>query len=457
MVASGATELLALPYDCLVNVLRQESIGPLELCRLESSCTQLARLVDNAVWQSAFLHLRRENALGPPESWKAEFARRETWGRSWRQNTPSSTSPSKARSEKSRSVLVGNHTQKLRRLALKIIPSSCGSPPQQVDAHFVDPARVDYGCFATIGAACACANPFDVILIAPGVYNERLDLDKSLDIVGVGKIGTVVVTGLDGPVIQVACKVACRVANLSIRQQAGETNAPMTGAVRVEGGGVLVLEESTISSDAGHCVVVKGADTYAYVLHNAVQHAKGVGVLVCDHAKAMIEDNEISENKRAGIAILTGGDPVVRQNKIHNGHDSGVLVSEKGRGRIEQNDIFCNMRAGVAILKEGTPVVTQNRIYDGRDSGVLVCENGRGSVVDNVIYSNQMAGVAIGHGGASQVKGNTIRDGSGGVAPLPLHALQGTHQVKHHRPAPADHAADPAGAAARGPVAEPHP
>ena len=62
----------------------------------------------------------------------------------------------------------------------------------------------------------------------------------------------------------------------------------------------------------------------------------------------MVEDNDISENKRAGIAILTGGDPVVRQNKIHNGHDSGVLVSEKGRGRIEQNDIFCNMRAGVA-------------------------------------------------------------------------------------------------------------
>ena len=81
--------------------------------------------------------------------------------------------------------------------------------------------------------------------------------------------------------------------------------------------------------------------------------------------------------------------------------DSGVLVSEKGRGRVEGNDIFRNRRAGVAILKEGAPLIQHNRIHDGRDSGVLVCENGQGSVVDNLIFANQMAGVAIGRGGAS--------------------------------------------------------
>lgn len=65
------------------------------------------------------------------------------------------------------------------------------------------------------------------------------------------------------------------------------------------------------------------------MLHNLVRRGKGVGVLVCDHAKGIIEDNDISENRRAGIAILSGGDPLVRHNKIHSGFDSGVLVSEK--------------------------------------------------------------------------------------------------------------------------------
>ena len=188
----------------------------------------------------------------------------------------------------------------------------------------------------------------------------------------------------------------------------------MSGAVRVEGGAALALEECTVVSSSGHCVVVKGADSCGYILHNHVHDAKGVGVLVCDHARGLVEDNDISTNARAGVAILSGGNPIVRNNKIHDGKDSGVLISERGRGRIEANDIFANLRAGVAILREGAPFVTRNKIHNGFDSGVLVCELGMGSVVDNEIYSNHMAGVAIGHGGASTVKGNTIRDGSGG-------------------------------------------
>ena len=88
----------------------------------------------------------------------------------------------------------------------------------------------------------------------------------------------------------------------------------------------------------------------------------------------------------------------------------------------QANDIFANRRAGVAILKDGEPLVLSNRIHDGRDSGVLVCENGQGLVKDNEIFANQMAGIAIGRGGASRVTGNTIRDGSGGSLCLSLHS-----------------------------------
>ena len=98
-------------------------------------------------------------------------------------------------------------------------------------------------------------------------------------------------------------------------------------------------------------------------------------------------------------------------------------MSEKGRGLVEDNDIFENRRAGVAILKEGAPLVKGNRIHDGRDSGVLVCENGKGAVVDNEIFANQMAGVAVGRGGASRITGNTIcGDGTGGSLCLSLHS-----------------------------------
>jgi nitrous oxidase accessory protein NosD len=434
--------LLALPRDLLVCVFaEQAALGPRELCRLEQTSKIIsALLADEGCWQRLFLRERRCPVLGPPTSWKAEYARRHEWSRTWRQRgftdavashsdagshisiMPAASAAAAAATAASTltrciapAVSACPSRKKLRKLALMMLPGSLGLAAAlgSDSIHVVDPRTP--GCFVSIAAAIACARPHETVLVAAGVYHERLEIDKSIDLVGVGDIGEVHIIGTDGPVIQVSSsRVACRVAKMRIEQRAASEGVPMSGAVRVEGGAVLALEECTISSSSGHCVVVKGADSCGYILHNQVHKAKGVGVLVCDHARGVIEDNDIAANARAGVAILSGGNPVVRNNRIHDGRDSGVLVSEKGRGRIEGNDIFANMRAGVAILREGAPLVARNRIHNGFDSGVLVCELGMGSVIDNEIYSNHMAGVAIGHGGASTVKGNTIRDGSGG-------------------------------------------
>jgi len=71
----------------------------------------------------------------------------------------------------------------------------------------------------------------------------------------------------------------------------------------------------------------------------------------------------------------------------------------QGRGRIEGNDISHNRRAGVAIIKEGEPLVHDNRIHDGKDSGVLVCENGGGEVNVDIytiyIYVSGLGGLGL--------------------------------------------------------------
>ena len=402
--------LLALPHDLLVAVIaEQASLGPRELCCLEQTCTLIRDVLsDERCWERLFLRERRCPALGAPSSWKQEYARRDAWSANWRQRSFTEAVAERnsfgslpggvhggATSTLTRciapAVSVCPSRKKLRRLAMMMLPGglSLSASPNEPVVHIVDPRTP--GCFPTIAAAIACAKAHETVLIAEGTYQEQLDIEKSIDLVGAGPIGSVTIIGVDGPVIQVASnKVACRVAKVRIEQRAASEGVPMSGAVRVEGGGILVLEECSVVSSCGHCVVVKGAESCGYILHNEVHHAKGVGVLVCDHARGLIEDNDVSANARAGVAILSGGDPIVRINKIHDGKDSGVLISERGRGRVEENDIFSNLRAGVAILREGSPFVTRNRIYSGFDSGVLVCEQGMGSVVDNEIYSNHM-------------------------------------------------------------------
>jgi len=95
----------------------------------------------------------------------------------------------------------------------------------------------------------------------PGVYHERLVLDKPVEIAGSGPVGSVVLVGLNGPAIEASCRLVCRVANLHIKQhaQALVTHPTMSGAVLIKSGATLVLEECWVTSQTGHCVVVQVA------------------------------------------------------------------------------------------------------------------------------------------------------------------------------------------------------
>lgn len=425
--------LLSLPHDLTLLVV-EHILQAQSLCTLEACCKALRELVDDDVWRRAYLRRHRRSILSEPASWKEEYARRTLWSRSWRQLSCTSIelASQAAAGQQACACVASPKLHKVLRAAEAAPcepeaapPAVLAGPsepmqPAQRQTLMVDARRASAGeawCFSTIAAALAQARPLDTVLVSAGEYHERLRLDVDVELIGDGPPGSTTIVGIDGPAIEVSSG-ASRVAGVCIRHKTRHGDGAMGGAVLARAGATLVLEDCEVSSEVGHCVIAQGA--CVHLLHNAIGHARGVGVLACEHACGVVEDNDISHNGRAGVAILTGANPLVCRNKIHDGLDSGVMVSTKGRGTIEDNDICANCRAGVAILADGQPTVRANRIYDGHDSGVLVCEQGQGSIVDNQIYANAMAGLAIGKGGRSRVTGNTIRDGQGGSLCLSL-------------------------------------
>ena len=169
--------LVGLPSDLTLLILL--NLGPRELCRCELTCRSLRLLIDDSLWRNAFLQRRRCNAVSPPSNWKQEYARRDLWSRDWRQLVGSvAPAPSFVQ-----------HTQKLKRFALKIM----ASPPASTSPTFgglrsctlvVD--ADDPRCYPTINAAVDAARPFDTILVHPGEYHERLKLEKPVELVGAG-------------------------------------------------------------------------------------------------------------------------------------------------------------------------------------------------------------------------------------------------------------------------------
>ena len=218
-VDPNALTLNLLPLDLLRYVLVQRAVGPRELCVLEQTSKLFRSLVDEEAWKHAFLEHRRCNVLREPECWKLELTRRTMWSRNWRQIVGSSSASH---------LRLGLQTQKLRRFAQKMITGGgcldnpgCGyARTRPYATHVVDPTGVSAGCFLTITAALAYAQPFDVILVKPGEYRERINVDKHTEIVGTGPTGSVVVIGFDGPAIEVLGRITCRLANRVIKQQA---------------------------------------------------------------------------------------------------------------------------------------------------------------------------------------------------------------------------------------------
>ena len=189
-----ALQLASLPEDVLLIVLQQDSLGAYELCSLEMCNTMLRRMIDEDLWKQAFLRQRLCNALQEPYNWKQEAACRSAWSSGWRKlGIARRLPPSNVR----------GRAQILCRLVKQM--GCTGSPacvaPSEKGTHIVDPN--DPRCFMTIGSALARASPFDKVHVRPGLYSERLYIEKSVEIIGTGKIGSTVIEGIDGPTIWV--------------------------------------------------------------------------------------------------------------------------------------------------------------------------------------------------------------------------------------------------------------
>ena len=89
------------------------------------------------------------------------------------------------------------------------------------------------------------------------------------------------------------------------------------------------------------------------------------------------------------MQIKTGGDPVVRRNRIHDGNASGVSVYDQGRGTLEDNDIFANAYAGVMIESGGDPVLRRNRITQNVYQAICARQGGGGTFEDNDLRGNE--------------------------------------------------------------------
>jgi parallel beta-helix repeat protein len=258
-------------------------------------------------------------------------------------------------------------------------------------------AQSEQGHYQTISAAIANAQPGSRILIRPGLYQEQIILDKSLEINGDGAPADIVIANTDA-----ACLVMhtdhATVRGLSLRGHVSEPRAATQPTVEIPQGR-LSLENCDITTEGRLGLAIHGASANPIIWRCQIRDSKGIGVMVYGRGRGTLEECNISGHAQACIAIRQGATPTIRLCKIYRGAQDGIYVDEKGLGTIEECEIWENVRAGIEIKRGSSPFIRRCKIFEQTQGyGIYICDRGEGYVEECEIAGNARAGFAITQG-----------------------------------------------------------
>jgi parallel beta-helix repeat protein len=274
------------------------------------------------------------------------------------------------------------------------------------------------GAYRRIGEAMARAEPGSRIILHPGTYQEKLVLDKPLEIIGDGPVADIIIETKGTTSIQMKTDYA-RLRGLTIRARAqpqkpdqaraGEkARESLFFAVDIAQGR-LTIEECNLSSETLACVAIHGPASNPIVWRCNIHNSKGVGFFFYNQGRGIIEACNIEGNAKAGIWITQKSSPCIRRCTIHRSKQDGIHIGEKASGTIEECEIFENGQAGITIKQESTPLVRWCKIHhQKRGYGVHVFDGGAGILESCEVFENGEAGFAVTQQGNPLVRQCTI-------------------------------------------------
>jgi hypothetical protein len=267
------------------------------------------------------------------------------------------------------------------------------------------------GDFLTLTDAIQHVQAGSRLLVRPGIYDEGLVIDKSLEIVGDGALEEILVRATTSSCVVMRTDEAT-IRNLTLYGQARAGGANSDGFFAVDiPHGRLLLDGCDISSDSLACVAIHNPSAEPVIRNCRIHHGVDSGVFAFDGAQGVIEACNIFENANVGVAVTGGASTSVRDCHIHHGSDAGIVVWNKATSIIEGCDIYANARANVGVSDAGTATLRRCRIHDGENSGVFTHRNGRATIEECNLYRHGAPEVAVTGGGDVHLNKCQIHDG----------------------------------------------
>lgn len=261
--------------------------------------------------------------------------------------------------------------------------------------------------FTSIQAAIDAAEPGATIVIAPGVYRERLTIEKDLRIIGAAAVQTVIDGDGEGTVISITA------GNVSF------SGITVTGSGSGRGvAGILAIGESEVELTA---VSIVDNSNVGILLRDAVQativgstiERNGHGLFLTGDVEANLYVSHVRKNQEDGIELGGNAELHLFASTIEGNVRTGITLADTARVRISASTISTN-KIGLDLWDSTSAEIIASTIEQST-WGILVSDRAEVTIAGSTIQENRVFGISLSCGARGTIIDSTIQRNEWGI------------------------------------------
>lgn len=254
------------------------------------------------------------------------------------------------------------------------------------------------------------------ITLGPGTYrlSERVNIRRSLRLVGAGMSQTEVVSTAEGYAIRFSGDGPFALEGITFRHAGGAS----ASLVAVWGGEVIITRCRFTGAQAAEEYVERAGlwlsrETIG-VVQDCVIGDGSVGIYVDERAQPTLERNQCTGNTMAGIVYWGSAGGLARQNMC-TGNQVGIVVGKRSQPLLEDNVCADNEITGISYAGDAGGTARRNECNRNGALGIAVNGGAQPALEDNTCFGNEV-GIGVGEQASATLEGNTCSEnGSAGI------------------------------------------